>query len=133
MEHCATAFIALVEQLRLRSMTGDHSRIRSVRVPYHDNFEGQSLKKLSAYYFPNNKRVICFSDNDDDLSEQNTPEVPAASNVSDLKVYTASKVSELSSFCDAKINALKVKMENTKSEYEKNLIQHKSTSEATST
>jgi hypothetical protein len=114
-------------------MTGDHSRIRSVRVPYHDNFEGQSLKKLSAYYFPNNKRVICFSDNDDDLSEQNTPEVPAASNVSDLKVYTASKVSELSSFCDAKINALKVKMENTKSEYEKNLIQHKSTSEATST
>ena len=115
-EHCATAFKALVEQLRLRSMTGDHSRIPS--VPYHDDFEGQSLKKLSAYYFPNNKSVICFSDNDD---------------VSDLKVYTDSKVSELSSSCNAKINALEVTMENTKSEYEKNLIQYKSISEATAT
>jgi hypothetical protein len=67
-------------------------------APYHDDFEGQSLKKLSAYYFPNNKSVVCFSvDDDDGLSEQNTctTEVPAASNVSDLKayVYTNSKVS----------------------------------------
>jgi hypothetical protein len=131
-EHCTTAFKALVEQLRLRSMSGDHSRIPSVRVPYHDDFEGQSLKKLSAYYFPNNKSVICFSD-DDDLSEQNATQVPVASNVSDLKVYvyTDSKVSELSSSCNAKINALEVKMENTKSEYEKNLIHHERTSEAT--
>ena len=125
--------MTLLKQMNISFPTSDEE------APYHDDFEGQSLKKLSAYYFPNNKSVICFSDDDydddDDLSEQNATQVPAASNVSDLKVYvyTDSKVSELSSSCDAKINALKVKMENTKSEYEKNLIQHKSTSEATST
>jgi superfamily I DNA and RNA helicase len=120
--------MTLLKQMNISSPTSDEE------APYHDDFKGQSLKKLSAYYFPNNKSLICFSD-DDDLSKQNTTQVPVASNVSDLKVYvyTDSKVSELSSSCNAKINALEVKMENTKSEYEKNLIQHKSTSEATST
>jgi hypothetical protein len=123
--------MTLLKQMNISFPTSDEE------APYHDDFKGQSLKKLSAYYFPNNKSVICFSDDDydddDDLSEQNATQVPAASNVSDLKVYvyTDSKVSELSSSCDAKINALKVKMENTKSEYEKNLIQHERTSEAT--
>ena len=118
--------MTLLKQMNISFPTSDEE------APYHDDFKGQSLKKLSAYYFPNNKSVICFSD-DDDLSEQNATQVPVASNVSDLKVYvyTDSKVSELSSSCDAKINALKVKMENTKSEYEKNLIQHERTSEAT--